>query len=54
MAAIEAKENRIREAKTCKNLNIDLVFGVGGIHKIESSSNLIKNHLAEIERRPSG
>ena len=41
-----SKENRIREAKTCKDLNIDLVFGVGGVHKIESSSNLIKNHLA--------
>tara|TARA_B100000941_G_scaffold256177_1_gene205334 strand:+ start:74 stop:859 length:786 start_codon:yes stop_codon:yes gene_type:complete len=49
-----SKENKIREAKTCKDLNIDLIFGVGGIHKIESSSNLIKNHLAEIEERPWG
>ena len=49
-----SKENKIREAETCKDLNIDLVFGVGGIHKIESSSNLIKNHLAELERRPWG
>ena len=49
-----SKENKIREAETCKDLNIDLVFGVGGIHKIESSSNLIKNHVAEIERRPWG
>lgn len=49
-----SKENKIREAKTCKDLNIDLIFGVGGIHKIESSSSLIKNHLAEIEERPWG
>ena len=49
-----SQEDKIRESKVCKDLGIDLKFGIGGIHKLESSSNLIKNHLANIETRPWG
>ena len=49
-----SQENKIRESKVCKNLGINLEFGIGGIHKLESSSNLIKNHLSDIETRPWG
>ncbi len=49
-----SQENKIREAQTCKNLGIDLKFGIGGIHKLESSSNLTKNYLSETEYRPWG
>ena len=49
-----SQENKIREAEICKNLGIDLKFGIGGIHKLESSSNLTKNHLSETENRPWG
>lgn len=49
-----SQENKIRESKVCKELGIDLKFGIGGIHKLESSSNLIKSHLADIEIRPWG
>ena len=49
-----SQENKIREAQICKDFNIDLKFGIGGIHKLESSSNLTKNHLAEKEYRPWG
>ena len=49
-----SQENKIREAETCKGLGIDLKFGIGGIHKLESSSNLTKNHLSETETRPWG
>ena len=49
-----SQEDKIREAETCKNLGIDLRFGIGGIHKLESSSNLTKNHLSETEARPWG
>tara|TARA_Y100001936_G_C16058123_1_gene662414 strand:- start:1146 stop:1925 length:780 start_codon:yes stop_codon:yes gene_type:complete len=44
----------IREADTCKKLGIDLVFGVGGEEKIESSSELTKNYLGNIEEKPWG
>tara|TARA_Y100001935_G_scaffold121437_2_gene100463 strand:- start:28347 stop:29126 length:780 start_codon:yes stop_codon:yes gene_type:complete len=44
----------IREAEICKKLNIDLIFGVGGKEKIESSSKLTKNYLGNIEKRPWG
>ncbi len=47
-------EKKIRETNTCKKYNIDLIFGIGGVHKIESSSNLTKNYLSEIEKRPWG
>tara|TARA_B100000073_G_scaffold190572_1_gene157737 strand:+ start:389 stop:1171 length:783 start_codon:yes stop_codon:yes gene_type:complete len=47
-------ENKIRESQICRDLNIDLKFGIGGIHKLESSSNLTKNHLSETEERPWG
>tara|TARA_B100000965_G_scaffold10121_1_gene7854 strand:+ start:51 stop:833 length:783 start_codon:yes stop_codon:yes gene_type:complete len=49
-----SQEDKIREAQTCKTLGIDLKFGIGGIHKLESSSNLTKNHLSETEHRPWG
>ena len=49
-----SQENKIRESEVCKNLGIDLKFGIGGIHKLESSSNLTKNHLADVETRPWG
>tara|TARA_B100001057_G_scaffold456326_1_gene503621 strand:+ start:3124 stop:3903 length:780 start_codon:yes stop_codon:yes gene_type:complete len=44
----------IREAEICKKLNIDLIFGVGGEEKIESSSELTKNYLGNVEKRPWG
>ena len=47
-------EKKIREADVCKDLDIDLVFGIGGVHKLESSSNLTKNYLSDIEKRPWG
>ncbi len=46
--------SKIREAQMCYDLNIDLKFGIGGIHKLESSSNLTKNHLSTTEYRPWG
>ena len=49
-----SQESKIREAKLCKSLNIDLKFGIGGVQKIESSSKLIKNHLSEVDNRPWG
>tara|TARA_X000000368_G_scaffold389421_1_gene351785 strand:- start:245 stop:1024 length:780 start_codon:yes stop_codon:yes gene_type:complete len=47
-------ENKIRESKTCRDNNIDMKFGIGGIHKLESSSKLTKNYLANMENRPWG
>ena len=47
-------EKKIRESETCKKYNLDLIFGIGGVHKLESSSNLTKNYLAEVEKRPWG
>ena len=47
-------QDKIREADICQKLGIVLEFGIGGIHKLESSSNLTKNHLAELEERPWG
>ena len=44
----------ILEADICKKLGIDLVFGVGGQEKIESSSQLTKNYLGNVEKRPWG
>ena len=44
----------IREAEICKKLNIELIFGVGGEEKIESSSELTKNYLGNVEKRPWG
>jgi len=49
-----SQENKIRESDVCKSLGIDLKFGIGGIHKLESSSSLTKNHLADVETRPWG
>ncbi len=44
----------IREYDVCNKLGIDLQFGIGGDKKIESSSDLTKNYLGEIEKRPWG
>jgi len=44
----------ILEASICKEFNIDLEFGVGGESKIESSSQLSKNYLGNVEIRPWG
>ncbi|MDA9034274.1 adenylyltransferase/cytidyltransferase family protein [Hyphomicrobiales bacterium] len=44
----------IREASICKKLGIYLEFGVGGEEKVESSSDLTKNYLGNVEKRPWG
>ena len=44
----------IREADICKKLGVTLEFGVGGKTKIESSSQLSKNYLGNVEERPWG
>jgi cytidyltransferase-like protein len=44
----------IRETDICKKLGVDLEFGVGGKEKIESSSQLSRNYLGNIEKRPWG
>ena len=44
----------IREADICKKLNINLEFGVGGEEKVESSSQLTRNYLGNVEIRPWG
>ena len=44
----------IRESEVCKKLKVSLEFGIGGENKIESSSDLTKNYLGDIEKRPWG
>lgn len=44
----------IHEAEICNEFNIKLEFGVGGKNKIESSSQLTKNYLGNVEKRPWG
>ena len=44
----------IRESEICKKLKVNLEFGIGGENKIESSSDLTKNYLGNIEKRPWG
>ena len=44
----------IREADICKKLGVTLEFGIGGNTKIESSSQLSKNYLGNVEERPWG
>jgi len=44
----------IREAEVCKKLKVHLEFDVGGKEKIESSSELTKNYLGNVEDRPWG
>lgn len=44
----------IRESNICKKLKVNLEFGIGGEKKIESSSDLTKNYLGDIEKRPWG
>jgi len=46
--------NNIREEDICLKLGVDMQFGIGGEKKIESSSNLTKNYLGEIEKKPWG
>ena len=46
--------DNIRESEICKKLKVNLEFGIGGENKIESSSNLTKNYLGDIEERPWG
>ena len=46
--------HNIREAEICKKLGVDLQFGIGGKEKIESSSQLTKNYLGNVEKRPWG
>ena len=45
---------KILEADICKKLGVSLEFGVGGENKIESSSQLTKNYLGNVEKRPWG
>ena len=49
-----SNKKNIREVDICKKLGVDLEFGVGGKEKIESSSQLTKNYLGNIEKRPWG
>ena len=44
----------IPEAEICQKLGVNLEFGVGGKEKIESSSQLTKNYLGNVEKRPWG
>ena len=44
----------IREATICKKLRVNLEFGVGGEEKVESSSQLTKNYLGNVEKKPWG
>jgi cytidyltransferase-like protein len=44
----------IREAEICKKLAVSLEFGIGGEEKVESSSQLTKNYLGNVEKRPWG
>lgn len=44
----------IHESEICKKLGVNLEFGVGGEEKVESSSQLTKNYLGNIEERPWG
>ena len=44
----------IREADICLKLGVDLKFEIGGKEKIESSSELTKNYLGNVEKRPWG
>jgi len=46
--------NNILEADICRELGVELEFGVGGKEKIESSSELTKNYLGNVEKRPWG
>jgi glycerol-3-phosphate cytidylyltransferase-like family protein len=37
------REEECREAATCRKLGIQMVFGVGGFDKVQSSSRLVEN-----------
>ena len=49
-----SKIQNILEADICKKLGVNLEFEVGGKEKVESSSQLTKNYLGNIEKRPWG
>ena len=49
-----SKIQNILEADVCKELGVSLEFGVGGKEKVESSSQLTKNYLGNVEERPWG
>ena len=49
-----SKIQNILEADVCKELGVSLEFGVGGKEKAESSSQLTKNYLGNVEERPWG
>lgn len=40
----DRKKNNTPEAKLCRELGIELLWGIGGEEKIESSSNLVKKN----------
>lgn len=44
----------IKETEICKKLNVELEFGIGGTQKIESSSELTRNYLGNVEKKPWG
>ena len=44
----------IHESEICNELGVNLEFGIGGGEKVESSSQLTKNYLGNIEKRPWG
>jgi cytidyltransferase-like protein len=44
----------ILESDICKKLGVSLEFGIGGEEKVESSSQLTKNYLGNVEKRPWG
>ena len=49
-----SKIQNILEANVCKELGVSLEFAVGGKEKVESSSQLTKNYLGNVEDRPWG
>ena len=44
----------ILESDICQKLGVSLEFGIGGEEKVESSSQLTKNYLGNVEKRPWG
>ena len=45
--------NRIPESETCKKNNVQMLFNIGG-EKIQSSSDLLKPYINNIEQKPWG
>jgi cytidyltransferase-like protein len=42
------REEECREAATCRKLGIQMVFGVGGFDKVQSSSRLVERARSEL------